>query len=325
VSRRSTTELPVGYSRCNRYTRVIIDEACARGIEVEVVDAERGALRLSLDGRTITTVESLSELTSAAAFRSCDDKIVTRSILEGAGLRIAPGQVASFDERDLEFLARHGDIVVKPAKGEQGWGITVGVTTATDLAAALDAARPVCPDVLLEARCPGDDLRVLVIDDDVVAASVRRPPTITGDGRSTVASLIRELSDRRSRATDGASTVALDAVTEAVVRESGYTFDSVLGTGQQLLVRRTANLHTGGTMHDVTDDLHPAVIEAARDAARALTIPVVGVDMIVPAVDGPDYTIIEANEQPGLANHEPRPTVERFVDLLFPATRAPRT
>jgi GNAT-family acetyltransferase (TIGR03103 family) len=325
VNAPSTEGAPFGYERCNRYTRVIIDDARRRGIDVVVVDAERGELRLSLDGRTITTVESRSELTSESAFLACHDKVLTRSILERAGLRVAPGQVATFDESDHAFLDRFADIVVKPAKGEQGWGITVGVTNTRDLEAALDAARQVCPEVLLEARCAGDDLRVLVIDDEVVAASVRRPPTVTGDGRSTVATLIRDLSERRSRATDGASTVPLDAMTEAVVRERGHTFDSVLDVGERLLVRRTANLHTGGTMHDVTDDLHPALADAARITARVLAIPVVGVDMIAPAVDGPEHTIIEANEQPGLANHEPRPTVERFVDLLFPATRRPRS
>ena len=90
-------------------------------------------------------------------------------------------------------------------------------------------------------------------------------------------------------------------------------------------MRRTANLHTGGTIEDVTDRLHPDVAEAAVRAATALGIPVTGLDFLVPDVDGPDYVFIEANERPGLANHEPQPIVERFVDLLFPETRAPLT
>src|SRR5690606_34320040 len=82
------------------------------------------------------------------------------------------------------------------------------------------------------------------------------------------------------------------------------------------------NLHTGGTIHDVTAELHPALAAAAVAAARALSIPVVGLDFLVPAVDGPDYVIVEANERPGLANHEPQPTAERSVDLPFPQTAA---
>ena len=102
--------------------------------------------------------------------------------------------------------------------------------------------------------------------------------------------------------------------------DAGYSLDAVLPEGETLVVRKTANLHTGGTIHDVTADLHPRLAAAAVAAARALDIPVVGLDLLVPAVDGPDYVIIEANERPGLANHEPQPTAERFIDLLFPQT-----
>ena len=91
--------------------------------------------------------------------------------------------------------------------------------------------------------------------------------------------------------------------------------------GERMRVRRTANLHTGGTIEDVTDRLHPEIADAAVRAAAALGIPVTGLDFLVPDVEGPDYVFIEANERPGLANHEPQPTVERFVDLLFPETR----
>jgi len=98
----------------------------------------------------------------------------------------------------------------------------------------------------------------------------------------------------------------------------------VLPAGEVLAVRKTANLHTGGTIHDVTVALHPRLREAAERAAAVLDIPVVGFDFLVPDVNGPEYVIIEANERPGLANHEPQPTAERFVDLLFPQTRSDR-
>ena len=94
--------------------------------------------------------------------------------------------------------------------------------------------------------------------------------------------------------------------------------EDVPDQGVEIDVRKTANLHTGGTIHDVTDRLHPRLTAAAVEAARALDIPVVGFDFLVPDITGPDYVIIEANERPGLANHEPQPTAERFIDLLFP-------
>jgi D-alanine-D-alanine ligase-like ATP-grasp enzyme len=98
--------------------------------------------------------------------------------------------------------------------------------------------------------------------------------------------------------------------------------DSVPDDGAVIRVRDTANLLTGGSMLDVTDRLHRDLVCAAERAARTLNIPVVGLDFIVAAPDQPTYWIIEANERPGLANHEPQPTAERFVDLLFPQTAA---
>jgi D-alanine-D-alanine ligase-like ATP-grasp enzyme len=97
--------------------------------------------------------------------------------------------------------------------------------------------------------------------------------------------------------------------------------DDVLPDGLRLQVRRTANLHTGGTIDDVTDRLHPEIADAAVRASRAIGIPVTGIDFLVPDVEGPEAVFVEANERPGLANHEPQPTAARFVDLLFPETR----
>ena len=133
--------------------------------------------------------------------------------------------------------------------------------------------------------------------------------------------LIAKQSRRRRTATGGESSIPLDAETRRCVESAGHSMDAVLPAGETLVVRKTANLHTGGTIHDVTERLHPELAAVAERAARALEIPVVGFDFIVPDVEGSVYAIIEANERPGLANHEPQPTAERFVDLLFPQTR----
>jgi len=110
----------------------------------------------------------------------------------------------------------------------------------------------------------------------------------------------------------------MDTETLRTVQAAGYEYASILPAGHTLAVRRTANLHTGGCLEDVTDVLHPVLADAAIRAARALDIPVVGLDLMVPAADQPEYVFIEANERAGLANHEPQPTAERFIDLLFP-------
>ena len=308
------------YQRLNPYARIIADEARRRGIGVEVLDAEWGELRLSHAGRSIVTRESLSELTTAVAMSRCDDKRVTRRIAERAGLRVPKGRPATGDDADAAFLAEVGELVVKPARGEQGKGITVGVTDAQALARAVQLARGHCPDVLLEELVPGQDLRVVVIDHDVVAAAVRKPASVIGDGRSTVRELVEAQSRRRAAATAGESRIPMDDGTEATVQAHGHELTDVLPVGEELEVRRTANLHTGGTIHDVTASLHPALVTAAVRASRALDIPVTGLDFLVPDVSGPEHVLIEANERPGLANHSPQPTAERFVDLLFPET-----
>ena len=311
------------FARLNPYAAIIAREARRRGIAVEVTDPEWGEMRLSHGGRTILTRESLSELTTAVAMSRCDDKRVTRRILERAGLRVPRGREATFDDEDLAFVRELGEVVVKPARGEQGRGISVGVRDGESLRAALDLAQTYCPDVLVEECVTGEDLRLVVIDHEVVAAAVRRPATVVGTGRHTILDLIKAASRRAAAATEGESTIPLDDTTLKVVTDAGWSPDDVLPEGESLAVRRTANLHTGGTMHDVTAEVHPTLVQAAVEASRAIGIPVTGIDLLVPRVDGPDYVVIEANERPGLANHEPQPTAERFVDLLFPNLAAP--
>jgi GNAT-family acetyltransferase (TIGR03103 family) len=211
-------------------------------------------------------------------------------------------------------------VVVKPVSGEQGMGISVDVRTAKEMDAAIEAARRFDHRVLLEQYVEGQDLRIIVINYKVVAAAVRRPARISGTGKDTIAELIDRQSQRRARATGGESHIPMDTETERCVRSSGYSLDDVLPAGKTIKVRKTANLHTGGTIHDVTARLHPALATASIAGAKALEIPVVGFDLIVSSASKPDYVMIEANERPGLANHQPQPTAERFIDLLFPQT-----
>jgi GNAT-family acetyltransferase (TIGR03103 family) len=313
------THPPETVDDLNPYARIIADEAMRRGIWVEVLDAGAGEMRLSHGGRTVITRESLSEFTSAVAMSRCDDKRQTRRIVGDAGITVPRGRLATFDADDHTFLADVGDVVVKPTRGEQGKGITVGVDGADDLDRALARAREQHPEVLIEQRAKGDDLRLVVIDGKVVAAAVRRPAEIIGTGHHTVRELIETQSRRRAAATGGESRIPVDQVTEATVAEAGWSFDDVLPEGRRLRVRRTANLHQGGTIHDVTAEVNPELCRVAVAAAAAIGIPVTGIDLLVPDVTKDDYVFIEANERPGLANHEPQPTAAAFIDYLFPA------
>jgi len=306
--------------RLNPYARIIVREALRRGISVEVLDAEAGFFDLSFGGRTVTCRESLSELTTSIAMSRCDDKAVTHRILQRAKLRV-PAQVKYRNQVQAEqFLEEYSAVVVKPARGEQGAGISVDVRDREALQAAVAEARKFSDVVLLEEYVTGVDLRIIVIAGEVVAAATRRPPRIQGTGRASIRELIEKQSRRRGAATGGESSIPIDRETERCVQEAGYDFEDVLPYGEYLTVRKTANLHTGGTIHDVTGRLHPALAQAAVKAAAAIDIPVTGLDFIVPDSGKEEYVIIEANERPGLANHEPQPTAEKFLDLLFPNT-----
>ena len=305
----------------NPYARIIADEALRRGIWVEVLDAEAGEMRLTHGGRSVLTRESLSEFTSAIAMCRCDDKRLTRRLVSEAGITVPRARLATFDEGDYDFLREVGEVVVKPTRGEQGKGITVGILADSgpdELAAALARAREQHPEVLIEQRVPGSDLRLVVIDGRVVAAALRLPPEIIGTGDHSVRELILAASRRRSAATGGESRIPLDEVTEATIAEAGWKLDDVLPEGTRLCVRHTANLHQGGTIHDVTSQVNAELCRVGVAAAEAIGIPVTGIDLLVPDVAGEDYAFIEANERPGLANHEPQPTAAAFVDFLFP-------
>lgn len=302
----------------NPYAQIIISEARRRGIGVEVIDTEGGFFRLIYGGRSFVCRESLTELTSATALSICDDKQVTRRIVSRAGVRV-PAEISASDEKELSaFLDAHGSVVVKPARGEQGKGVCVGLKTMDDVRTAIAEAQQICNVVIVEECVEGVDLRIIVIDYRVVAGAIRKPPRVSGNGRDSVRGLIERQSRRRSAATGGESTIPMDDETVRCVADAGFSLDDVLPNEESITIRKTANLHTGGTIHDVTELLHPTLIDAAVKVARAVEIPVTGVDFIVTSPSEPDYWFIEANERPGLANHEPQPTAERFIDLLFP-------
>ncbi|GAB5376853.1 MAG: N-acetylglutaminylglutamine synthetase [Acuticoccus sp.] len=303
----------------NPYALIIVKEAWRRGIDVDLIDAPRGFFRLTYGGRSIRCRESLSELTSAVAMSICDDKAASRRVVEEAGVAVPDEVEATGADGIADMLTRHDRVVVKPARGEQGRGITVGIGAEDNLEGAFQRAHEVCDRVLVEEYVRGDDLRLVVIDHRLVAAAIRKPRPHLRRRQGERARPHRQAQQAaRAAATGGEATITIDEETVRCLREAGLTLDSIPAEEQEVEVRRTANLHTGGTIHDVTDHVHPSLVDAAVRVSRAIDIPVVGVDFIVASHRQPEYRFIEANERPGLANHEPQPTAERFIDLLFP-------
>lgn len=302
----------------NPYSTIIINEARRRGIRIDILDATDNYFKLSTGGRTVTCRESLSAMTSSIAMSRCSDKRTTVRLLRNAGLSVPAQQVASTPANNMKFLNEHEKLVVKPADGDYGLGLSINVETRNELVNAIDKAYEVSHKVLLQEMVEGQHLRIVIIDYEVVAAAIRKPPIIIGDGEHTILELIKKQSRRRAQATQGESKIIIDDELRHTINSAGYSLDDILEKGTELQVKKGASLHQGGTLHDVTEELHPKLAEAAREAARTLHIPVVGLDFIVKSPTEPEYVIIQANERPGLANHEPQPTAEKFIDFLFP-------
>src|SRR3546814_2999504 len=151
----------------------------------------RSFFRLSQGARSVHGLESLAAQTSGVAMSICDDKAVTRRVVEKAGLTVPEQMTATGDEAALaDFLQQHGRVVVKPASGEQGRAVAVGLDSLGAVKRAIAEAREVCDRVLVEACFEGEDLRLDVIDFRLVAAAVRRPPHVVGSGRQTVRSRV---------------------------------------------------------------------------------------------------------------------------------------
>src|SRR5262249_25106625 len=150
------------------------------------------------------------------------------------------------------------------------------LSTREQVVRAYEAARQEGDAVIVETFIPGEDHRLLVVGDRLLAAARREPAQVMGDGKSTVTQLIEEV-NKDPRRSDGharvLSKIKTDAVARAVRAEQGHTPDSVPAEGERVLIRRNGNLSTGGTATDVTDEVHPDVAARAVDAAR-----VVGLD-----------------------------------------------
>ncbi len=303
----------------NIYAEILIEEARRRGIEVEIIDNHFNYFTLTYQGESVRCWESFTDRTPSMSAVVCQNKYLTLKLLREGGLKVPRQALWNNRQEASAFLAScRNKIVVKPLDGEQGKGITVGVKTEEQLRKAVDYAKKYFKDVLLEEQVEGNDLRIIVINYEFVAAIERVPPWVEGDGRSSVEKLIRQKNEELFRSTRGESRIPLNEASEDFIREQGSTLQDVLSPGKKLHVSRLSNFHSGGTIQDVTHQVSQTLREVSEKAARILTMPVVGLDFMVSTPSARDYSIIEANERPGLANHEPQPTAEKFIDFLFP-------
>ncbi len=304
-------------------TGSIVKAAKERGIPIRRLSSgSLVQLGWGVNQRRILTAET--DRTGAIAEGIAQDKELTRALLAPIGVPVPKGRSVADVEDALEASDEIGfPVVVKPQHGNQGRGVATNLKTADQVRAAYRGAHDESSDgsVIVEKYAPGDDYRVLVVGDQVVAAARREPAHVVGDGSRTVAQLVaaKNLDPRRG---DGHATpltrIRLDEIALAVLREQGLTPLSIPEMGRKVRIRLNANLSTGGTAEDVTDRVHPEVAARCVEAARMIGLDVAGIDVVVEDIGQPlepqGGVIVEVNAGPGLRMHlEPSSGMSRPV------------
>jgi cyanophycin synthetase len=312
-------------------TGSIVNAAKARGIPHcrlntgSLVQLGQGARQ-----RRVLTAET--DRTGAIALAIAQDKDLTRALLSAVGVCVPRGRPVTDADDAWAAAGEVGTpVVVKPRFGNHGRGVATGLTTREQVIAAFEHSARLGEGTVVETCAFGSDYRLLVVGERLVAAARREPAQVVGDGVSTIYQLIEEV-NRDPRRSDNHATalskIYIDEVALSVLAEQGCTPESVPPSGTVVLIRRNANLSTGGTATDVTDLVHPDVAARAVDAARVIGLDIAGVDIVTRDISRPleeqGGAVIEVNAGPGLRMHlepscgTPRPVGEAIVDLLFP-------
>jgi len=319
-------------TRLGPSTGAIADAARARGIPVRRL-TEGSLLQLGYGAQQRRVWAAETDRTSAIGEAIAQDKELTKQMLTIVGVPVPEGRpVESAEEAWAAAEAVGLPVAVKPRKGNQGKGVSVGLCTRGAVMSAFELAAPYdrWRQVIVERHIEGADFRLLVIGGRLIAASRREPPRVVGDGMSSIEALVALENQNPLRGDDHSTSLSklrLDAIGCEMLAEQGLTPESVPAVGQAVVLRRNANLSTGGSATDVTDQVHPLVARRAIEAARVVGLDVAGVDVVAPRIDRPleetRGAMVEVNAAPGLRMHlEPshgqgRAVGEAIIDSMF--------
>jgi len=314
-------------------TGSIVAEAVRRGIPY--IRLNRGSfVQLGYGNQQRKIRATMTDRTASIAVDYAADKWETKKILEDHGIPVARGIVTrKFEDAKKSIRKIEYPLVVKPLDGNHGRGVTVGVNNLEHFATAFDAAKLQSRKgwVIIEKTLAGNDYRVLVINGKMVAAAHRVPAHVIGNGKDTLQALIDRENENPLRGyghENVLTEITVDHQTERLIEDAGYILKSVLPKGEILTLKTTANLSTGGTAVDITDEVHPANVHIAERAIRLIGLDIGGVDIIAPDLTTPlsenGGGIVEINAAPGFRMHlQPtsglaRNVAEPVIDMLFP-------
>ncbi len=310
---------------------VLADAARKRGIPVR--RSEDRVIQLGL-GRNLRRIDAaMTDGTSVIAADITSDKHRTKQILERIGLAVPEGEVVTTLEDALELVADLGvPVLLKPLDANDGRGISGRLDTPDAVRAAWVLAVAEHPKVIVERFVTGRDHRIVVVDGRVVAVAERVPAHVVGDGRRSIRELAAEenLNPKRDPHDPASPLVPLplDELTERFLARTGRTLDSVPAAGEEVQLRGTANISTGGTSIDRTDELHPRNAALCEFAAAAVGLDIAGIDVLTDDVGVPFdencAAIVEINASPGIRMHTdpdvgtPRDVPGAILDMLYP-------
>ncbi|HZX32910.1 MAG TPA: cyanophycin synthetase [Rhodocyclaceae bacterium] len=312
-------------------TGSIVYAAVARGIPYRRL-TEGSLVQFGWGSQQRRIQAAETDMSSAIAEAIAQDKELTKKLLHASGVSVPQGRPVE-DAEDAWLAAQEigGPVVVKPRDGNQGKGISVNIQTREQVMAAYTVAAEFRDDVLVERYLPGHDYRFLVVGDKLVAAARRDPPQVIGDGVHTVRELVDIVNADPRRGVGHATSltkIRFDDIALARLAEQGYQADSVPAKGTRVILRNNANLSTGGTATDVTDDVHPELAASAVAAAQTVGLDICGIDVVCDSVLKPleeqGGGIVEVNAAPGLRMHlspsygKGRAVGEAVVSMMFP-------
>jgi cyanophycin synthetase len=312
-------------------TGAIVEEARRRGIPIRRLDTG-SLIQLGL-GRHLRRIRATTtDRTSIIGVDIAQDKDLTKRVLGNIGLAVPEGRIVGSSEEAVAAARELGfPVILKPRAGNQGRGISPRLDDGADVRAAWQRSAAFHPNMVIERFVAGRDHRVLVVNNTVIAVAERVAAHVVGDGRSTVRDLI-EIANRDPRRGDGHASVLtrllVDDHTLEFLAASGRSLDTVPAEAERIFLRAAANLSTGGTSIDRTDEIHPDNAVACEMAAGMIGLDIAGLDVLTPDISVPFHengaVIVEVNAAPGIRMHQapvegkPRNVASAVVDMLFP-------
>lgn len=318
-------------TRLGPSTGCIVDEALKRGIPFIRLN-KHSLVQLGYGVYQKRIRATIASTTSNIAVDIACDKEETKNLLEAAEIPVPRGTVVRTEIGLQEAVDKYGyPLVIKPIDGNHGKGNTTNITTWEQALAAFAAAKEYGRNVIVERFITGFDFRVLVIDSKFICAALRTPASVIGDGKNTIQYLIDETNKdpRRGYGHEKVLTqITFDQYTQKMLDDIGYTLETIPAKDELVLLKPTANLSTGGTSTDVTDEVHPTNIFMCERIAKIIGLDICGIDIMAKDLKTPvtenGGAILEVNAAPGFRMHiDPsegigRNAAEPVIDMLFP-------